>query len=172
MSRYVRDRAADLAAAGYVVHVPALYWRLGVTSVDEDDPERLKSLFRLDHLAARMRRNGANLLVHDHGVDRLVVELCDPAFRRVRIDHTSGRVVAGAGASLPKLVNLTVDAGLAGLEFLSGIPGSIGGAIAMNAGAYGSDIAACLDWAEIVTRDGQLVVSVAQEGLMRVIEPR
>ena len=47
-------------------------------------------------------------------------------------------------------------AGLTGLEFLSGIPGTIGGAVAMNAGAYGGDMAHVLDWAEIVTRDGEL----------------
>ena len=46
-------------------------------------------------------------------------------------------------------------AGLTGLEFLSGIPGTIGGAVAMNAGAYGGEMAHVLDWAEFVTRDGE-----------------
>jgi UDP-N-acetylmuramate dehydrogenase len=63
-------------------------------------------------------------------------------------------VVAGAAALDATVAEHAAAAGLTGLEFLSGIPGSIGGAVAMNAGAYGGDVAGCLDWAEIVTQTG------------------
>ncbi len=66
-------------------------------------------------------------------------------------------VVAGAGALDVTVAEHAAAAGLAGLEFLCGIPGTIGGAVAMNAGAYGSDLATVLDWAEVVTRSGTLV---------------
>lgn len=81
---------------------------------------------------------GANLLVDDDGVDRLVVQFTGPAMRRIEIDPSSGRVVAAAGASLARLVTLTARAGLAGLTGLVGIPASVGGAVRMNAGgAFG-----------------------------------
>ena len=64
-------------------------------------------------------------------------------------------MIAGAAALDVTVAEHAAAAGLTGLEFLSGIPGTIGGAVAMNAGAYGGDIAGVLDWAEIVTRDGE-----------------
>jgi len=73
------------------------------------------------------------------------------------IETEADGVVAGAAALDLTVAERAAAAGLAGLEFLSGIPGTIGGALAMNAGAYGSDVAACLDWAEIVTRGGELL---------------
>jgi UDP-N-acetylmuramate dehydrogenase len=66
-------------------------------------------------------------------------------------------VVAGAAALDVTVAEHAAAAGLEGMEFLSGIPGTIGGAVAMNAGAYGGDVAECLDWAEIVTRSGERV---------------
>ena len=96
----------------------------------------------------------SNLIVRDGGVRGVVVRLAR-GFNTIEIDGRG--VIAGAAALDVTVAEHAAAAGLAGIEFLSGIPGSIGGAVAMNAGAYGSDVAACLDWAEIVTRDGQLI---------------
>ena len=63
-------------------------------------------------------------------------------------------MIAGAAALDVTVAEHAAAAGLTGLEFLSGIPGSIGGAVVMNGGAYGGDVASCLDWADIVTRTG------------------
>jgi UDP-N-acetylmuramate dehydrogenase len=65
-------------------------------------------------------------------------------------------VIAGAAALDAVVAEHAAAAGLAGLEFLSGIPGTIGGAVTMNAGAYGGDVANTLDWAEFLTRQGEL----------------
>ena len=96
----------------------------------------------------------SNLLIRDGGVPGVVVRL-GGAFARTRIEGEG--VVAGAGA-----LDLTVSqeaqaAGLGGLEFLSGIPGTIGGAVKMNAGAYGREIVDVIESATIVTRDGRIV---------------
>ena len=101
----------------------------------------------------------SNLIVRDGGVRGVVVKLAR-GFNAIAIDGRG--VIAGAAALDVTVAEHAAAAGLAGIEFLSGIPGSIGGAIAMNAGAYGSDVAACLDWAEIVTRDGQVIRLPAQ----------
>ena len=96
----------------------------------------------------------SNLIVRDGGVHGVVVRLgrgCNA------IVVEADGVVAGAAALDATVAEHAAAAGLAGLEFLCGIPGSIGGAVAMNAGAYGGDVATCLDWAELVTRSGELL---------------
>ena len=93
----------------------------------------------------------SNLIVRDGGVTGVVVRLAR-GFSDVTVEKDG--VIAGAAALDATVAEHAAAAGLAGLEFLSGIPGSIGGAVAMNAGAYGGDVANCLDWAEIVTSAG------------------
>ena len=110
------------------------------------DADRFVSIGSVDQLKRaleidpqlRILGDGANLLVDDDGVGELVVkmdgeggggELCG-----VAIDHEHCRVTAGAGVNLPKLINETVRLGFAGLEGLSGIPATVGGAAVMNAG--------------------------------------
>ena len=97
---------------------------------------------------------GSNLIVRDGGVPGVTVRLAR-GFAAVHVEADG--VIAGAGALDVTIAEHAAAAGLAGLEFLCGIPGTIGGGVAINAGAYGGDIAACLDWAEVVTRDGRLV---------------
>jgi UDP-N-acetylmuramate dehydrogenase len=96
----------------------------------------------------------SNLIVRDGGVHGVVIRLTR-GFNTIETDADG--VTAGAAALDLTVAEHAASAGLSGLEFLSGIPGTIGGAVAMNAGAYGGDVAGCLEWAEIVTRDGELL---------------
>ena len=95
----------------------------------------------------------SNLIIRDGGIPGVVIRLAR-GFGEVTVEADG--VIAGAACLDAVVAEHAAQAGLAGLEFLSGIPGAIGGAAAMNAGAYGSDVATTLDWAEIVTRQGEL----------------
>jgi UDP-N-acetylmuramate dehydrogenase len=96
----------------------------------------------------------SNLIVRDGGLPGVTIRLAR-GFSVIAIEADG--IIAGAAALDVTVAEHAAAAGLTGLEFLSGIPGSIGGAVAMNAGAYGGDLATVLDWAEIVTRSGQLL---------------
>ncbi len=96
---------------------------------------------------------GTNVLVRDGGVRGLTIRLAK-SLTNVEIDGAS--VVADAGVLYPVLANTTAASGLAGLEFATGIPGTVGGAVYMNAGAYGSETVEVLDWADVF-REGRIV---------------
>jgi UDP-N-acetylmuramate dehydrogenase len=96
---------------------------------------------------------GSNLIVRDGGVSGIVVRL-PKAFARVAIEPDN-RVRAGAAAMGITVASRARDAGIAGLEFLRGIPGTTGGAVRMNAGAYGRDLSDILVEATLVLRDGR-----------------
>ena len=85
--------------------------------------------------------NGSNVLISDEGFDGLVLKLGD-SFESIEIDGTI--VKAGAAAKLPLVARQTVKFGLKGFEWAVGVPGTIGGAVKMNAGGHGSDMAASL----------------------------
>jgi UDP-N-acetylmuramate dehydrogenase len=96
---------------------------------------------------------GANVLVPDAGLDAAVLMLVGDLGS---ISLEGARIRAGGGAQLGKVVRASIDAGLAGIECLGGIPSTIGGALAMNAGAYGQEILDVLGWAEVVEEDGSI----------------
>jgi len=103
----------------------------------------------------------SNLLIRDGGLAGVVIRL-GGEFARVRIE--GARLVAGAGALDATVAEEALAAGLGGLEFLSGVPGTIGGAVKMNAGAYGSEIVDVIESATIVTRSGA-VSRIGREAL-------
>jgi UDP-N-acetylmuramate dehydrogenase len=119
----------------------------------------------------RVLGGGANLLVRDGSVDGLVLSLGQPAFCRVDIDDTgiddtriegSVLVKAGAGVDLMQLSRDCSHRGLAGLECLAGIPGSVGGAIAMNAGGRFGCIGDAVERVRLIDSTGVIVDCDAQ----------
>lgn len=82
---------------------------------------------------------GSNLLVADEGVDCLVISTA--SLQQIAVNETSGIVTAGAGVRLARLAVAAADVGLGGIVFAHGIPGTVGGAVFMNAGAYGGEMA-------------------------------
>ena len=96
---------------------------------------------------------GSNLIVRDGGVSGVTIRLGKP-FSSVAVE--GNRVRAGAGAPGISVASKARDSGIAGLEFLRGIPGTAGGAVRMNAGAYGREVADILVEATLVLRDGRV----------------
>jgi UDP-N-acetylmuramate dehydrogenase len=103
-------------------------------------------------LAVAVVGSGSNLLIADAGVRGLVVKL-DRELARIEREGAE-RLVCGGGARLPAVAARAAAAGLAGLEFGVNIPGTVGGAVRMNANAYGGELARTLEWARIVTAEG------------------
>ncbi len=83
---------------------------------------------------------GSNVIIRDGGLEGVVIRLAGRPFAQVHIDLENARVIAGAGALDAAVARAAAQAGIAGLEFLAGIPGTIGGAATMNAGCYGREI--------------------------------
>ena len=96
---------------------------------------------------------GSNLLVKDSGFPGVVIQL-KGEFSKIELNGE--RIVCGAGASNARLSRFARNQSLSGTEFLSGIPGSIGGAIYMNAGAYGFEIKNIVQWVEFIDQNGKI----------------
>jgi len=108
---------------------------------------------RDEGVPVRLLGGGSNLLIRDEGVPGMVISLAHPSFSKIAI---SGQCVTiGGGASLANAITVTVGAGLAGLEPLVGIPGTVGGALHGNAGSHGGDIGQWACAATVLTRSGE-----------------
>jgi UDP-N-acetylmuramate dehydrogenase len=123
------------------------------------EPTSIEGLKKTMQLVQKYRVNwraigrGSNLLVSDQGIEGVVIKLGNN-LKDMKLDGT--QLTVGAGYSIVALAVLISKKGLSGLEFASGIPGSVGGAVYMNAGAHGSDISKILTDAHILFEDGSL----------------
>jgi UDP-N-acetylmuramate dehydrogenase len=102
-------------------------------------------------IAVSVVGSGSNLLIADDGVRGLVLKL-DRELARIAL--AGPRITAGGGARLPALAAAAARAGLSGIEFGVNIPGTVGGAVRMNANAYGGELERVLDWVETATAAG------------------
>lgn len=117
-----------------------------VDPLDRDDLCRALDLFEARNLPYKLIGRGTNLLVNDDGIRGVVI-----VTTRALGDYTIRKniVTSGAGVPLAVIAEKTFSVSLGGLEMLQGIPGTVGGAIAMNAGAYGQEISDVVSWVEI-----------------------
>ena len=120
--------------------------------------EELQSLIRFlnkSDIECCVIGNGSNLLVSDKGIRGVVIQLSDTFDEVEYIDDVTVKVMSGM--MLSRLGNKLADKGLAGFEFATGIPGSVGGAVRMNAGAYGGEIKDIIVSADVLDRSGRLI---------------
>jgi UDP-N-acetylmuramate dehydrogenase len=123
------------------------------TSLDELQAVVQRS--RDEGLPVRLMGGGSNVLVRDEGVAGMVISLAGPSLNKISIDgHT---VTVGGAAQLASVITKTVGAGLAGLEPLVGIPGTVGGALHGNAGTQAGDVGQWTSRATVMTRAGELI---------------
>lgn len=97
--------------------------------------------------------SGTNLLVRDGGVRGIVLRIAD---NLAQISVEGVEVAAQAGARMAAVAQAAAEGALTGLEFAAGIPGTLGGAVLMNAGAYGGEIGEVVDWVELVDEAGEV----------------
>ena len=100
--------------------------------------------------------NGSNLLVADKGYDGFIVKLSTSVSDFVQTREVDRGLEAGGAVPLFRLANAALDRGLTGLEFASGIPGSLGGAVTMNAGAYGGELCQVVESVTVMDRQGNV----------------
>ncbi len=130
-----------------------------VTPESAEQIQEIVDLGRKESIPVHIIGNGSNLLVADEGVSGIVVSI---GSRLSSYDIDGETINAQAGMSLMKLAALAADAGLSGLEFASGIPGNLGGAVYMNAGAYDGQMADVVANVTVIDRDNNIEVISAE----------
>lgn len=128
---------------------------------DADGLAALLARARENDIPWRILGGGTNVIVRDTGFDGAVIHLTGPVFERVEFDDEL--VYAGAAADFPKLLSATLKHDLVGLEVLPGIPGSVGGAVRMNAGGRHGEIGRFVREVRVLEPEGQVVIRTADE---------
>lgn len=118
---------------------------------DETALAAVLGLCRQYHVPYSFIGNGSNLLVGDKGIRGVVIEMTEP-MGNIEVHGT--QITAQAGAMLSKIANTAASNGLGGMEFAAGIPGSVGGAVVMNAGAYGGEMKDIIERVYVLDENG------------------
>jgi len=129
--------------------------RIYAEPANVDDARALVLAAKASNTLLYILGRGSNLLVPDEGVDGLVLSFSHPAWQTFE-PRPDGTVWVGAGLRLKNLCGLATKAGLQGFEFLEGIPGNVGGALRMNAGAMGGWTFDVVEAVQMLARDGEL----------------
>lgn len=114
--------------------------------------EELLQATREEKMPLTVIGNASNLIIRDGGIDGLVIILTD--MNKIKVEKN--RVIAEAGAKIVDTAFTAANNGLSGMEFAAGIPGSVGGGVFMNAGAYGGETCEVVESVKILTKDGEL----------------
>lgn len=125
-----------------------------VTPTNTEKIKAVVCLCKQENMPYYIMGNGSNLLVSDLGYRGLILQLGNE-FSGVWLKE-EGIITAQAGILLSKLANVAAEHNLTGFEFASGIPGTLGGAVTMNAGAYDGEMKQCLIWAKVMDEDGNI----------------
>ncbi|MBI5193446.1 MAG: UDP-N-acetylmuramate dehydrogenase [Nitrospirae bacterium] len=145
-----------------------------VFPADEAELACIINSARAERIPLFVLGEGSNLLVRDKGIKGIVISLSSPqsgdSFRKivpVKEDASQSFIYAGAGIALSRLLSYTVQKGLTGIEFTAGIPGSLGGAVIMNAGSYGKEMKDILESVRIIDRMGKITDIPAKDILFK-----
>ncbi len=121
----------------------------------KEEVRKITELCRAEQMPYYIVGNGSNLLVSDHGYHGIVIQI----FKEMsRVEVKGSMITAQAGATLAKVAKAALEAGLTGFEFAAGIPGTLGGACVMNAGAYGGEMKDVLYEVTVLTNEGGIRV--------------
>ena len=138
---------------------PAAFW---CTPRDAEQLRRTLQLCRENGVRVYLLGNGSNTLFDDAGFDGAVIDMRGLSeMENSGLDMNAVRITAGAGQTLGRLCSKAQTLGLTGLEFACGIPGTVGGAVYMNAGAYGGEMKDVLQSVRYLTQDGDIVEAEA-----------
>lgn len=165
----VYDQLVQIAGpANIIIDQPLkeyTYTKLGGTAdffVTPETYEQVKEIVKFakaENIAFTLLGNGSNLIIKDGGIRGIVMNLV----KLSNIEIIDNKVVAQTGAKIIDVSRIALTGHLAGIEFACGIPGSVGGALFMNAGAYGGEIKDVLESAIVVSQSGELFNLKAEE---------
>lgn len=128
-----------------------------VKATTEEDVRNVLQICQNNNIPLTILGNGSNILVKDNGIKGITLKICIDNIDIQKNENNQAIITVGAGVLLGKLAQILLQNSISGFEFASGIPGTIGGAVRMNAGAYGSEFKDIVIETTCMNREGKLI---------------